>query len=57
MESELYFFEFKQRDKKEIQKYRYATASNEHGVMNEHGKEFFEGMFHSLYGHEFSGSI
>lgn len=50
VDSDLFFFEFKQRINKQITKYRYAIDQNEHGKITMKSVKFFQGIYTSIYG-------
>jgi len=53
VDSGLFFFEFKQRIKKQITKYRYDIADQHHGKITMESVRFFQGIFESIYGEKF----
>lgn len=57
VESDLWFVEFKQKEKKAIRKFRYQTDASGHGIITPQTAEFFDGLFQNLYGHSFTSPI
>lgn len=49
VDSNLHFFEYKQKSKKQITKYRYETGELEHGKITLEGMRFFQGIYKSIY--------
>lgn len=47
--SDLMFFEFKQKEKKVTRKFRYQGESKYHGKMNNEAMRFYSGVYQSLY--------
>ncbi|USN58376.1 MAG: polyphosphate polymerase domain-containing protein [Candidatus Peribacteria bacterium] len=50
VESNLAFFEYKQKENGTTRKFRYEFPSEEHGKMTKGKKRFFEGVYMSFYG-------
>ena len=49
VDSNLNFFEYKQKSKKQITKYRYETTAQEHGKITLEWTRFFQGVYESIY--------
>ncbi len=52
VDSDLAFFEFKQKENWITQKYRYSFPVEEHGTMTKGKKRFFEGVWQAMYNWE-----
>ena len=50
VDSDLAFFEYKQKEKGVTRKFRYQFPSEEHGTMTKGKRRFFEGLYSSFYG-------
>lgn len=53
VDSGLFFFEYKQRIKKQITKYRYDVAEEDHWKVTMEWVRFFQWIFESIYGEKF----
>lgn len=49
VDSDLAFFEFKQKENWITQKYRYSFPTEEHGTMTKGKKRFYEGVWQAMY--------
>lgn len=50
VDSNLNFFEYKQKEWKQLTKYRYETTEKEHGKITIEWTRFFQGVYKSIYG-------
>jgi len=57
VDSNLAFFEFKQKENWITQKYRYSFPVEEHGTMTKGKKRFFEGVWQAMYNGEKAPTI
>jgi len=57
VDSDLAFFEFKQKENWVTQKYRYSFPTEEHGTMTKGKKRFYEGVWQAMYDGEKAPTI